>query len=159
MMAKTTASPSTGRHCRAVMDRSLGRPTASSTAPAIHCRIATTPTGPITGNANAATDAPTWLDNPLPNIISTPTNRPDRFAESLTTCRACGRWMTGDGVGVVVMDRECAGARHAQNASGVASIRWSYGCRAQAVAVLGRDRGQRDLHRCRDRARRLTGRG
>ncbi len=51
IVANTAASPSTGRHCAQVKERSLGRPAATSTAAATHCRTATTPTGPITGNA------------------------------------------------------------------------------------------------------------
>ncbi len=81
-MANTAASASTGRHCAQVKDRSLGRPAAASTAAATHCRTATTPAGPIIGNAWAATAAPTWFDSPLPNIIAIPTSRPEEALAS-----------------------------------------------------------------------------
>jgi hypothetical protein len=75
MVAKTRASDSTGHHCAQVKPRTRGRPTAQSSAPATHCRTATTPAGPITGKARAPVAAPTWLDSPLPSIRATPTAR------------------------------------------------------------------------------------
>jgi hypothetical protein len=58
MMAKISASASTGRHCAPVNDRNLGRTEPSSTAHATHWRTATTPTGPSTGKASAAVAVP-----------------------------------------------------------------------------------------------------
>jgi hypothetical protein len=58
MVAKISASASTGRHCRAVNVPNLGRTAVSSTAQATHWRTATTPTGPRTGKASAAAAAP-----------------------------------------------------------------------------------------------------
>ena len=58
IVANTAASVSTGHHCGQLNVRNCGRPTISSTAPATHCRIATTPAGPSAGNANVAVAAP-----------------------------------------------------------------------------------------------------
>lgn len=75
IVANTAPSASTGHHCDHVNIRSRGRPAPTSTAAAIHCRTATTPTGPITGKASAPTAAPTWVDSALPVIIATPVRR------------------------------------------------------------------------------------
>jgi len=40
--------------------------------PAIHWRTATTPAGPITGNARTPVAAPSWLDRALPHIMAGP---------------------------------------------------------------------------------------
>jgi len=72
IVANTSASASTGRHCRPVNERSRGRPMASSATPATHCRTATTPAGPSTGKASAPRAAPSWLEKPLPSIMATP---------------------------------------------------------------------------------------
>ena len=58
MVAKISASPSTGRHCGQLNDAYFGRTVACSTAPATHWRTATTPAGPSTGRASAAVAAP-----------------------------------------------------------------------------------------------------
>jgi len=68
----TAASSRTGHHCAQLNERNRGRPAASSTIPAIHCRTATTPTGPSTGNAMAPAAAPSWLDSALPSIRAGP---------------------------------------------------------------------------------------
>ena len=80
MAANTTASPSTGNHCRRVNDRSRGRPTASRITPATHWRTATTPTGPITGKASAPMAAPVWLPSELLSINAMPADRRGRPA-------------------------------------------------------------------------------
>lgn len=58
MVAKMTASASTGRHCARVSEANLGRTVMSSTTPATHWRTATTPAGPSAGKASAAVAAP-----------------------------------------------------------------------------------------------------
>ena len=58
MVAKISASASTGRHCRRVNVANLGRTVTSSTTPATHWRTATTPAGPSAGKASAAVAAP-----------------------------------------------------------------------------------------------------
>ena len=58
MVAKIRARATTGPHCRRVNARNLGRTELSSTAPATHWRIATTPAGPSAGKASAAVAAP-----------------------------------------------------------------------------------------------------
>ena len=58
MTTNTEASSITGTHCLRVNSRNRGRPTASRIAAATHWRIATTATGPITGNASAPIAAP-----------------------------------------------------------------------------------------------------
>ena len=58
MVAKIKASARTGRHCCRVNEVNLGRTAVSRTAPATHCRTATTPAGPRTGKARAAVAAP-----------------------------------------------------------------------------------------------------
>jgi hypothetical protein len=80
MVAKISASASTGRHCRRVNEAYFGRTAASSTAAATHWRTATTPAGPSTGKASAAVAAPSWLDAALPVIKATPASRSRRPA-------------------------------------------------------------------------------
>jgi len=58
IVAKISASASTGCHCRRVNEANFGRTVVSSTTPATHWRIATTPAGPSTGKASAAVAAP-----------------------------------------------------------------------------------------------------
>jgi hypothetical protein len=58
MVAKISPSAATGPHCRRVNARNRGRTAPSSTAPATHWRIATTPAGPSAGKASAALAAP-----------------------------------------------------------------------------------------------------
>jgi hypothetical protein len=72
IVAKISASASTGRHCRPLNDEKEGRMEQNSTAAATHCLIATTPAGPSTGNARAAVAAPIWLDAALPVIKAMP---------------------------------------------------------------------------------------
>jgi hypothetical protein len=72
MVAKTSASRMTGHHCCQVNLRKAGRPDATSTTAATHWRTATTPAGPIAGNARAPVAAPSWLDSALPSIIVIP---------------------------------------------------------------------------------------
>jgi len=58
MVAKISASASTGRHCARVNEANLGRTVMISTTPATHWRTATTPAGPSAGKASAAVAAP-----------------------------------------------------------------------------------------------------
>ena len=119
MVANTSASDSTGHHCRQVNERSRGRPTASSATPATHCRTATTPAGPITGNASAPTAAPTWLDRPLPSIMATPAERPERPAEPSGGGAPDGRRWSRE----IAMPRVCGRRIHTQNACMALAIR------------------------------------
>ena len=75
IVAKISASATTGRHCRPLNDEKEGRMEQNSTAAATHCLIATTPAGPSTGNARAAVAAPTWLDAALPVMSAMPVIR------------------------------------------------------------------------------------
>ena len=68
-MAKTAASRSTGHHCAQVIRRNGGRAAGSSTPAATSWRTATTPAGPIIGNAWAPIAAPTWLLVELNSMI------------------------------------------------------------------------------------------
>ncbi len=70
--AKMTASARTGRDCCPVNEAYRGLMVASRTAPATHCRIATTPGDPSTRRASAAVAAPTWLDAALAVISAIP---------------------------------------------------------------------------------------
>ena len=98
MVAKIRARARTGRHCRPVNERNFGRTEVSSTAPATHWRIATTPAGPSTGNASAAVAAPSWLDRALPVISAIPVSWPG--------CRAAGAALACRSHVVVVMGTE-----------------------------------------------------
>ena len=138
MVAKTAARLRTSRHCLAVNSGTAAGPIASSTTPATHCLMATTPAGPITGKARAADRRAYLVDRPLPSIIATPTglfslvlHRPSFTWRGLTMCkmhplRPSIRWRS-----------------------------WIWSC--DTYGAWSRS-STRDVHRCRDRARRIPGR-
>ena len=87
-----SASASTGSHCRRVNEENAGRTALNSTIPATHCRTATTPAGPSTGNASAAVAAPNWLEAALPVISATPravVRMPAAWPRTIHTQNAC----------------------------------------------------------------------
>jgi hypothetical protein len=106
MVAKTSPRVSAGHHWRHVKRWIRGRASGSSTARATNWRTATTPAGPITGNAWRPSPAPTWLLVPLASIVSTPVTV---FLLSSSTVAGTGRV-------AAVMSRVCGPASHPQNA-------------------------------------------
>jgi len=89
-MPNTNPSRRVGHHCAQVNLRIGGRDIVSKVIADTNCRTATTPTGPMTGNAREPTAAPVWAERALPSITDRAAHPVPNFATaSVVGTRVC----------------------------------------------------------------------